>query len=90
PRLLAAFSATLVAGAVHAQAWPSKPLRLILPYSTGTTTDGRGRLYAQKLGEARGQRVVVENQAGAGGNIAGEFVARAPADGYTLTLSTSA
>jgi tripartite-type tricarboxylate transporter receptor subunit TctC len=95
PRLLAAVSAapllaTLLAGTAHAQAWPNKPLKLILPYSTGTTTDVLGRLYAQKLGEALGQSVVVENKAGAGGNIAGEFVARAPADGYTITLSTSA
>jgi len=73
-----------------AQPYPNKQIRLVLPYSTGTTTDVLGRLYAQKLGEALGQSIVVENRAGAGGNIAGEAVARAPADGYTLTLSTSA
>ncbi len=74
----------------HAQAYPNKPIRLIVPYSTGSTTDVLGRLYAQKLGEALGQTIIVENKAGAGGNIAGEAVARAAPDGYTITLSTSA
>ena len=74
----------------HAQSYPNKPIRLVVPYSTGSTTDVLGRLYAQKLGESLGQTIIVENKAGAGGNIAGEFVARAAPDGYTLTLSTSA
>jgi tripartite-type tricarboxylate transporter receptor subunit TctC len=82
--------AVLGASQALAQPYPNKQIRLVLPYSTGTTTDVLGRLYAQKLGEALGQSIVVENKAGAGGNIAGEAVARAPADGYTLTLSTSA
>ena len=74
---------------VHAQAYPTKPIRLVVPYSTGSTTDVLGRLYAQKLGDALGQTIIVDNRAGAGGNIAGELVARAAPDGYTLTLSTS-
>lgn len=74
----------------HAQPYPNKPIRLVVPYSTGTTTDVLGRLYAQKLGDSLGQTIIVENKAGAGGNIAGEAVARAAPDGYTLTLSTSA
>ena len=73
-----------------AQTWPGKPIRLVLPYSAGTTTDVLGRLYAQKLAENLSQAVIVENKAGAGGNIAGEAVARSAPDGYTLTLSTSA
>ena len=80
----------LVAPEVHAQAYPNRPIRLVVPYSAGTTTDVLGRLYAQKLGEAVGQTIIVENKAGAGGNIAGEAVARAAPDGYTITLSTSA
>ena len=72
------------------QAYPNKPIRLVVPYSVGSTTDVLGRLYAQKLGEALGQNIIVENKAGAGGNIAGEAVARAAPDGYTITLSTSA
>ena len=80
----------LITPAAHAQPYPNKPIRLVVPYSAGTTTDVLGRLYAQKLGEALGQTIVVENKAGAGGNIAGEAVARAAPDGYTITLSTSA
>ena len=80
----------LITSNVHAQSYPNKPIRLIVPYSTGSTTDVLGRLYAQKLGEALGQSIIVENKAGAGGNIAGEAVARAAPDGYTITLSTSA
>lgn len=73
-----------------AQAYPNKPIRLIIPYSTGTTTDVFGRLYALKLGEQLGQTIIAENRVGAGGNIATETAARAAPDGYTLTLSTSA
>jgi tripartite-type tricarboxylate transporter receptor subunit TctC len=75
---------------VQAQSYPTKPIRLVVPYSTGTTTDVLARLYAVKLGEALGQTIIVDNRAGAGGNIAGELVARAAPDGYTITLSTSA
>ena len=92
PALLAATCALALPGAtsVHAQPYPNKPIRLVVPYSTGTSTDVLGRLYAQKLGDALGQSIIVENKAGAGGNIAGETVARAAPDGYTITLSTSA
>ena len=82
--------AALVAPDVHAQPYPNRPIRLIVPYSAGTATDVLGRLYALKLGEALGQTIIVENKAGAGGNIAGEAVARSAPDGYTITLSTSA
>ena len=80
----------LVAPGAHAQPYPNKPIRLVIPYSAGTTTDVLARLYAQKLGDLLGQTVIAENKAGAGGNIAGEAVARAAPDGYTITLSTSA
>ena len=75
---------------VFAQPYPNKPIKLIVPYSSGTSTDVLGRLLAQKFTDSLGQPVVVENKAGAGGNIAGEFVAKSAADGYTITLSTSA
>ena len=88
--VLAILVTPFIALTLHAQTYPNKPIRLVVPYSTGSTTDVLGRLYAQKLGEALGQTIIVENKAGAGGNIAGEFVARAAPDGYTLTLSTSA
>jgi len=85
-----AIAAFFAAGACQAQPYPSKPLKLVVPYSSGTSTDVLGRLYAQKLSDSLGQSVVVENKAGAGGNIAGEAVARSAPDGYTITLSTSA
>ena len=80
----------LSSSALLAQAYPNKPIRLIIPYSTGTTTDVFARLYAQKLGDQLGQTIIAENRVGAGGNIAAETTARAAPDGYTLTLSTSA
>ena len=93
-RLLGLFTILIlgVTGLTHAQAqdYPNKPIRFIVPYSAGTTTDVIARVYAQKLTEVLGQTVMVENKAGAGGNIASEYVARAAPDGYTLTFSTSA
>ena len=88
--ITAAGALSLLSAAAFAQPYPNKPVRLVVPYSTGTSTDVLARLYAQKLGELLGQTVIVENKAGAGGNIAGEAVARAAPDGYTITLSTSA
>jgi tripartite-type tricarboxylate transporter receptor subunit TctC len=83
--------AMLVAACLcQAQPYPGKPIKFIVPYSSGTSTDVLGRLYAQKLSESLGQSVIVENKAGAGGNIAGEAVARSAPDGYTITFSTSA
>ncbi len=86
----ALFAAFAIAPDLLAQPYPNRPLKLVVPYSAGTTTDVLGRLYALKLGEVLQQPIVVENRAGAGGNIAGEFVARSAPDGYTITLSTSA
>jgi len=88
-RILAA-ALLVAAGASHAQPYPSKPIKFVIPYSSGTSTDVLGRLYSQKLSEALGQPVIPENKAGAGGNIAGEAVARSAPDGYTITFSTSA
>ena len=88
--ITAAGALSLLSAAAYAQPYPNKAIRLVVPYSTGTSTDVLARLYAQKLGELFGQTIIVENKAGAGGNIAGEAVARAAPDGYTITLSTSA
>ena len=71
-----------------AQSYPSKPVRIIVPYPPGGTTDILTRLLGQKLGEAWGQQVIIDNRAGASGNIGAEAVVRSPADGYTL-LSAS-
>ena len=85
----AAIALCCAAGA-NAQPWPNKPIKLVIPYSSGTSTDVLGRLYALKLSDSLGQPVIPENKAGAGGNIAGEAVAKSAPDGYTITLSTSA
>lgn len=84
--LLAAL--VLAAQAVHAQAYPSRPIRLVVPFPPGGSADILGRALGQKLGERLGQSVVVENRPGAGTAIAAELVAKAAPDGYTLMLGT--
>ena len=85
----AALLAATVSTAI-AQSWPSKPIKLIVPFTPGGSQDVIGRLFAQKVGDALGQQIVVENKAGAGGQIATQEVARGAPDGYTLLLSTGA
>ena len=86
----AAVLSCTVAGAALAQtgAYPAKSIRVLVPFSAGGTTDVVGRLVSQRLGAMYGQQVVVENRTGAGGHIAAEIVARAPADGYTLMVGS--
>lgn len=79
-------AALVIAVPVHAQGYPSKPVRLILPFPPGGGTDILGRILAQKLGENIGQQVVAENRPGAGGNVGAEYTVRQPADGYTIVL----
>ena len=69
--------------------YPNRPIKLIVGFAPGGSTDIIGRLVAQKLGERLGQTIVVENRAGAGGTIGADATAKAPADGYTLTLGTT-
>jgi tripartite-type tricarboxylate transporter receptor subunit TctC len=72
--------------AARAQQWPTRPIRMIVPYAPGATGDIGGRLYGEELGKALGQTVVIDNKTGAGGTIAMAELARAPADGYTLSV----
>jgi tripartite-type tricarboxylate transporter receptor subunit TctC len=75
--------------AVSAQAYPSKPIRIIVPFAAGGAVDTLARLLGNKLSEQFGQPVVIENRAGAGGNLAPDAVAKAPPDGYTILLTTN-
>ena len=84
-----ASAAFLVVPSVQAQTYPSKPVRLIVPFPAGGATDLFARSLSQKLGERLGQSVVVDNKPGAGGTLGSDLAAKAPADGYTLLLSTS-
>ncbi|MEO8857207.1 MAG: tripartite tricarboxylate transporter substrate binding protein [Burkholderiaceae bacterium] len=71
----------------HAQAYPAKPIRLIVPFSAGGTTDVLARIIAQNLSNTIGQQVVVDNRPGANGNIGTDLAAKSPADGYTIVMS---
>jgi tripartite-type tricarboxylate transporter receptor subunit TctC len=93
PRLRSVFgaiaaAATLWIHASHAQTYPDKPIRLIVPFAAGTTTDLLARQISDKLGDELKQRFIVENRAGAGGTLGTAAAARAPADGYTLLFGT--
>jgi len=77
---------TIIPAAALAQAYPTKPIRMVVSQAPGGPTDVVARIYATKLAEILGQPVVVDNRVSAGGTLAGEVVARAPADGYTLCV----
>jgi tripartite-type tricarboxylate transporter receptor subunit TctC len=86
-----ALAACLVAGAASAlaQAWPARPVKMIIPFPPGGTLDAVGRQLAQKLGDQLGQPFVVENRPGGNGTIGADAVAKAPGDGYTLLFNAS-
>lgn len=86
---LSALFAMPVAGTAVAQSWPDKAVRLVVPYPPGGNVDSAARIVAAKLQEAFGKPFVVENKPGAGGMIAGETVARATPDGYTLFVAAN-
>lgn len=88
-RIAALFAVAALSGAAWAQAWPSKPIRFIIPFGPGGVADIVSRTVAPKLSEGLGQPLVVENQPGAGGVLAAQTVARAEPDGHTLLLITN-
>ena len=87
-KAFAAFLLVLACSSAWAQAYPSKPVKIIVPFAPGGATDIVTRLVAQKLTETWGQTVIVENRSGAGGNIGGEAAATAAPDGYTLFMTS--
>jgi tripartite-type tricarboxylate transporter receptor subunit TctC len=86
-RLLAVLFALVAAGA-SAQPYPNRPIKVVVPYPPGGGTDVVARIMTQKMSALLDAPIVVDNRAGAGGNIGTEIVARAPADGYTLLVAT--
>src|ERR1700742_3575761 len=87
PALLACL---LMPGAMLAQTYPSRPITIVIGYTPGAVSDLAARTIADGLHQAWGQPVIVDNRPGSGGNIGAAFVARAPADGYTLMVGTDA
>ena len=88
PAMAGMVLALAMAVVAHAQEYPARPIRVIVPFSPGGAVDGPMRMVAQGLGKRLGQSVVVENKPGAGATIGTEIVAKAPPDGYTLLLAS--
>jgi tripartite-type tricarboxylate transporter receptor subunit TctC len=86
-RALTFAALALIGGNAFAQAWPSKPIRIIVPYPAGGTSDILARALGPEITKALGQQVLVDNKPGATGNLGADMVAKSPADGYTLLLA---
>jgi tripartite-type tricarboxylate transporter receptor subunit TctC len=87
---LTSVMALLFAGPVLAQSFPARPVRVVVPYPPGGPTDIVARVLFQQVAEATGQQFLIDNRAGAGGNIGAELVAKSPPDGYTVLIGTTA
>lgn len=89
-RRLALTAAACFAGAaVHAQPFPSKPIRAVVPFAAGSATDQIGRAFAERMSATLGQQIVIDNKPGANGMLGAAEVAKAPADGYTILIGTN-
>jgi tripartite-type tricarboxylate transporter receptor subunit TctC len=88
-RSLLALAVLSLALPVGAQTWPTRPIRIVVPYAAGGSTDQLARAIQQPMSEALGQPIVIENKPGAGGSIGADLVAKAPADGYTLLFGNT-
>src|SRR5262245_1784139 len=88
-KIILGVAGLLLATQAFAQAWPNKPIRLMVPFPPGGSTDIVARIVAQKLSERLGQSIVIENRGGAGGTLGTAQVAKAAADGYTLTVAST-
>jgi len=88
--LIAAAALAVLAGASYAQAWPAKPIKLVVPFPPGGGTDAVARLVANKLTTQTGWTIVIDNKPGAGGNLGLDAVAKAAPDGYTIGLGQTA
>src|SRR5690349_15495834 len=88
-RKIMLMAAMLVASHVHAQAYPTKPVKIVVPFGAGSATDTVARQVAQVLSESLGQQFIVDNKPGANGTIGADAVAKAAPDGYTLIMSTN-
>ena len=86
---LALFGLALLAGAAGAQTWPTKPVKLVVPYAPGSSPDVLARLVNEKTGKALGHPLIIVNRPGAGGNTGTDYVAKAAPDGYTFLMSTN-
>ena len=87
-RCITSVIAVMLAGLSGASAWPDHPIKMIVPFAAGGTTDVMARIVAERLGARLGRPVIIENVAGAGGNSGATLAAKAPADGYTILMAT--
>ena len=85
----AAVAGSMFAGQALAQAWPAKPIRMVVPFPVGGGSDSTARILSQRLQDRLKQQIIIENRTGAGGAIGTEFAARAAPDGYTILLGSA-